>query len=145
MRTRRRYRAGFTLLEVLLVLAILGVIAVMVVPQLMGRQQKANISVTRSSIKGLESALKLYGVDHDGELPQGSQDALEQLLHPSDEDEQTEPYVENINDAWDEMLFYRYPGTKQEYSSRPDIWSSGPNRKNEDGGGDDINNWDEEK
>ena len=139
-RSRRR-REGFTLLEVLLVLAILGVIAVMVVPQLMGRQQKANIDVTRSSIKGLESALKLYTVDHDGEYPQGDQEVLEQLMQPTEE---TDPYVENVNDAWGEMLFYRYPGTKQD-ASKPDIWSSGPNRKNEDGAGDDINNWDKDK
>lgn len=142
MHRSRRRRVGFTLLEVLLVLAILGVIAVMVVPQLIGRQQKANIDVTHSSIKGLESALKLYAVDHDGEYPQGDQEVLEQLMQPT---EDTDPYVENINDAWGEMLFYRYPGTKQQYAGKPDIWSSGPNRKNEDGAGDDINNWDKDK
>lgn len=51
-----RNRRGFTLMEVLLVLAILGVIAAMVVPQLLGRQQKANEDAARMSIHGLEQA-----------------------------------------------------------------------------------------
>ncbi len=58
MKHRRKRRRGFTLLEVLLVLAILGVIAAMVVPQLLGSQKKAMIDATRSGIVGLEQAWK---------------------------------------------------------------------------------------
>ena len=136
-------RQGFTLLEVLLVLAILGVIAAMVVPQLLGRQQKASVDATRASIHGLEQALKLYAVDHDGEFPQGSQEELSVLLNPVDRNGQPlAPYLDKLpTDAWGEMLFYRYPGTNSGNAMKPDIWSSGPNRQNEDGRADDVTNW----
>ena len=50
------------------------------------------------------------------------------------------PYLEEIpKDAWGEPLYYEYPSSKA--GDKPAIWSSGPNRQNEDGGGDDINNW----
>lgn len=50
----RRDRAGFTLLELLIVLAIILVIAAMVVPNLVGQQQKANIMATEATIKSVE-------------------------------------------------------------------------------------------
>lgn len=141
--SRRRVRSGFTLLEVLLVIAILGVIAVMVVPQLLGRQQESYIGATRASIKGVEEALKLYAFDHDGNYPEGNRDFLPQLLDRQDYNgKQVGPYLtEEPNDAWGEPFYYEYPNNKGGNSNKPAIWSSGPNRQNEDGGGDDITNW----
>ena len=136
-------RAGFTLLEVLLVLAILGVIAAMVVPQLLGRQQKAMVDTTMSSVHGLEHALKMYAVDHDGEFPTGNQETLSALLEPVDRNGKAmKPYLEGLpKDAWGQILFYEYPNARAPNSSKPAIWSSGPNKQNEDGSGDDVNNW----
>ena len=65
-RDRQLRRRGFTLLEVLLVLAILGVIAAMVVPRLIDQQQGAMISTTKASIHMLQKTMDLYAVDHDG-------------------------------------------------------------------------------
>lgn len=140
-----RRRRGFTLLEVLLVVAILGVIAAIVVPQLLGRQQKAMVDTTRASVSGLESALKLYAIDHDGEFPQGDQNALTSLLDPVDRNNQPmTPYLEKLPvDAWGQTLYYEYPNTKATRALKPAIWSSGPNKQNENGSGDDINNWDD--
>ncbi len=145
MKNRRKTRRGFTLLEVLLVLAILGVIAAMVVPQLLGRQKQALIDTTRLSVNNLENALKLYAIAHDGEYPQGTQDALSVLLEPVDADGKSiEPYLEKLPmDPWDQLLFYEYPNQKAPNSTKPAIWSSGPDKKNDDGSGDDINNWDD--
>ena len=53
---RRSRRAGFTLLELLIVLAIIVVIAAMVVPNLIGSQQKANEDVTLATIKSIEKS-----------------------------------------------------------------------------------------
>ena len=136
-----RLGRGFTLIEVLLVVAILGVIAAAVVPALIGRQQEANIQISKTDIKGLEQAMKMYAIDHDGEYLQGGKDALPQLTSPSEyRGKKMKPYLEEIpKDAWGEPLYYEYPSTKA--GDKPAIWSSGPNRQNEDGGGDDINNW----
>jgi general secretion pathway protein G len=136
---------GFTLIEVLLVVAILGVIAAAVVPALIGRQQEANIQITRTDIKGLEQALKMYAIDHDGEYLQGGKDALQQLTAASEyRGKRIKPYLEETpKDAWGEPLYYEYPSTKGTKGEKPAIWSSGPNRQNEEGGGDDINNWSE--
>jgi len=142
-RPLRRLHGGFTLIEVLLVVAILGVIAAAVVPALIGRQADANIGVTRTSIKGLEQALKLYALDHDGTYPTGGKDILPQLAQSSEyHGKQIKPYLEAVpKDAWAEALFYEYPSGKA--GEKPAVWSSGPNRQNEDGGGDDITNWKE--
>ena len=141
----RRLRRGFTLLEVLLVIAILGVIAAMVVPQLLGRQQGAYEDQTRVNIANLENACKMYALDNDGEFPQGSQSALSVLLQPPPDPRTgrvVQPYLEKLPlDAWGMPLYYEYPNTKVSNVNKPAIWSSGSNKQNEDGGGDDINNW----
>jgi general secretion pathway protein G len=145
MNRRHQFRPGFTLLEVLLVLAILGVLAAMVVPALLGRQREAMIKATKTSVAGLESALRLYAVNHDGEYPEGSSDQIiGVLINPGTdaEGQPVSPYLEKLPaDAWGQPLLCEYPNTKAPNSLKPAIWSSGPNKRNENGGGDDIGNW----
>jgi len=129
-------RQGFTLTEVLLVLAILGVIAAMVVPNLLGRQKEANIKITKSSIKSLEDAAEQYAVSHDGVLPTN----VQELLNPgNDKDGQAiSPYLKTMPmDAWNKPLNYQMPDN----AVSPRIWSNGPDRISADGAGDDITNW----
>ena len=141
----RKRRRGFTLMEVLLVLAILGALAVMVVPRLLGTFQEAQRDTARSSIKGIEDSVKYYAVDHDGNYPEGGQDVLIQLSQPEElEDGRVrEPRLDRIQDPWGQNFFYEYPNTKVANATKPAIWSAGPNKQNEDGGGDDVRNWDE--
>lgn len=142
MRIHDRKR-GFTLIEVLLVVAILGVIAAAVVPALIGRQEQAYKQMATNNIKGLESALTMYAVDHDGTYLSGSRESLDQLTSSSEYRGKKLPaYLPDTpKDPWGEELYYEYPTSKGVKGERPAIWSSGPNRQNEDGGGDDINNW----
>ena len=146
-RSRRRFastRSGFTLIEVLLVLAILGVIAALVVPNLLGSQETANINATKVKITSFQSAVEQYAIENNGRPPQGSQEeAAEALMNPQSPDGRVvQPYIdETPKDAWGEPLFYRYPASNQIISSKPDIWSAGPDGRNDDGGGDDVNNW----
>jgi len=137
-------RRGFTLLEMLIVLAIILVVAAMVVPNLLGRQKKANISATKVSISGLENSLKMYSVDNYGEFPQGGDEVLVDLMEPLEDSSGAliEPVLDEVpKDAWGEILHYEYPNSKSANTTKPAIWSSGPNKQNEDGSGDDINNW----
>jgi general secretion pathway protein G len=140
--TQRRHdirRGGFTLLEVLLVLAILGVIAAMVVPNLLGSQRKAMVDATTAKISQLETDLGRYAADHGGEFPQN----ITMLREPVDDrGNPMTAYVDKIPaDAWNQPLMYEYPNTRAPRALRPAIWSVGANRQNEEGAGDDINNW----
>ena len=73
-----RQRRGFTLTEVLLVLAILGVIAAMVVPNLMASQREALKRQSRVNISTFESIAKQYAIDHDGDWPPG----IDAMMNP---------------------------------------------------------------
>jgi general secretion pathway protein G len=139
-------RGGFTLTEVLLVLAILGVIAAMVVPNLLGRQRDAMVKTTKMSIKAFADACELYAVQHDGEFPTGGRDEVVALLTAPGADKDGKPispYLKSLpKDAWDQVLYYEYPGTsKSPTLVGPAVWSSGPDKKSDDGGNDDVCNW----
>lgn len=115
---RRPVRSGFTLIEVLLVLAILGVIAAMVVPNLLGTQDRANIKASSISIKGFEEAVKLYAVDHDGQFPEGNGDSvIQMLMSPEQTDDSATPRapVSGKDSArrLEESVAVRVPGVGQ--------------------------------
>lgn len=136
----RRRREGFTLLEVLLVLVILGVIAALVVPRLTGSQERALIMATQTGIKELEAKVELFAIEHDATYPE----SLDALLNPVDRDgKPMKAYAtEAPKDAWREPLNYELAGDGGAVESIvPRIWSNGPNRQNDNGSGDDINNW----
>ncbi len=137
-----RSRAGFTLLELLIVLAIIVVIAAMVVPNLIGNRDEANINITRIAIDRVESALKLYNASN-GQYPEGGSDVLEMLLQPQEKNGRKVPPVleKPALDAWKRPLYYEWPNTKQKDAFKPAIWSAGPDGKDDGGSGDDINNW----
>ncbi|MCH9655447.1 MAG: type II secretion system protein GspG [Planctomycetes bacterium] len=143
---KQKKRHGFTLLEMLIVLGIILVIAAMVVPNLLGSQKKANIKATSASIHNLEQAFKLYAADNNGEYPQGGQEQIQLLLSETDADGKAiDPFLESIPlDAWGQTFQYEYPNNKAK-STKPAIWSLGPNQQDENGSGDDVNNWDQTK
>ncbi len=140
--SRRPDRRGFTLMEVLLVLGILGVIMAMVVPKVLGRQKHASVDATRISIGGLSQALKLYSLDHAGDFPTTA-DGLNVLLRrPTRPDSAWKgPYLEKEpRDAWGQPLVYAFPGRFN--ADGFDISSAGPDHVH--GTPDDIGNWDEQ-
>ncbi len=139
---RRARHAGFTLVEVLVVLAILVLVASLVVPRILGYQKKADVRVTQTQIGQLRVALESYASDCK-DYPT-TEDGLEALVsRPPDLPERIawgpKPYIDGIpKDPWGNALQYEYPPTHGT-GDTPDVWSLGPD--GEDGTEDDICSW----
>ena len=130
-------RRGFTLMEILIVLAILAVIIGLVLPDLLGQQKQAMIKTAKLQVSAVEDACKIYAAGHDADFP-ASLDAL--INKPAGDDRWTGPYLEKGKvpiDPWGNPIQYQYPGKNSQ--DRPDIWSMGPDKQS--GSSDDITNW----
>lgn len=116
---------GFTLLEILLVLAILGAIASVIVPDLLSRQNKANRDTAMLTLQSAEQALKMYLIDHQGRWPD-SKSGLDVLVEePPNDPRWFGPYLtaEPV-DPWGQKLLVRASRRKEGqftfYSVGPD-------------------------
>lgn len=142
-------RSGFTLLELLIVLAIILVIAAMVVPNLIGSQQTANEKATLATIKRLEGTVGAYAADHDGTYFKGTgQEAWQTMINPGTyKGRKLRPYMEEApTDAWGNVLQYEWNGdghSKKQNALKPAIWSTGPDGQGDgtNAGGIPLNNW----
>ncbi|MEA3291616.1 MAG: type II secretion system major pseudopilin GspG [Pseudomonadota bacterium] len=133
-RARSKAQGGFTLIEIMVVVVIIGLLATMILPRVLGRQDEAFIAKAKSDIRALSSAVKLYKLDN-FKYPSTS-DGLN-VLATSGKDNRG--YIERLpKDPWGNNYQYLYPGEKMEF----DIWSFGAD--GQAGGGDagvDIGNW----
>lgn len=116
-RSPRRRRAGFTLLELLLVLAILVVIGGIVTVNIGGAQTEAKINATKAQLNGLKSNITQYQIRMNG-LPE----TLEALRDgPSDAAKKAKwvaPIINEIpTDAWENQLVYTVNGNTYEIRS----------------------------
>ncbi len=136
-RNRRRRRAGFTLVEMLLVLVILGTLAAIVIPKFAGRTEQAKITAAEAQISTFETVLDAFEIDN-GFYPKGG-DGLDDLVdEPSNATNWRGPYLTEIPlDPWGNAYIYEYPGKENDRGY--DIMSKGPDGRS--GGGDDITNW----
>ena len=139
---RRRRRAGFTLIEVLLVLVILVILASIVVVNYANVQDSAYEDAARTQVHAFEVPLGLYRL-HLGTYPQGNEGLNALREAPSDltNPEKWEgPYLEkNVPlDPWGNEYVYEVPGRYAD-EGKPDIYSMGPDGM--EGTDDDIGNW----
>lgn len=147
-RVQKQGRGGFTLVEMLVVLAILVLLISMVGPRILGSKQKADISAAKTQIGMLMSALELYIVDM--KVYPDTEVGLNALLEdPStDEEEKSKwdgPYIKKSEipkDPWGNEYQYEFPGTHTKRKD-PEIWSKGPD--GQDNTEDDVVSWDGEK
>ena len=99
---------------------------------------------TKTRIKELEAKIELYAIEHNAKYPQ----SLDDLLNPVDlNNKPMKPYETKFpKDAWQQPLSYELTTDDNAAgASVARIWSHGPNGQNENGSGDDINNWSEEQ
>jgi general secretion pathway protein G len=116
--TRRASARGFTLFEILVVIVILGVLAALIVPNVISRPDEARATVAKSDIAAIMSALKLYRLDNQ-RYPTGEQGLAALVAKP--EQPPVPPnwkpggYLEKLpKDPWGRPYVYLNPGVRGE-------------------------------
>ena len=107
---------GFTLIELMVVLAIIGVLAALIVPNVLGRADDARITAARTDVGNLMQALKLYKLDNQ-RYPSGEQGLNALSLKPTTEPVpgNWKPYLDKLpKDPWGRPYQYMNPGIKGE-------------------------------
>ena len=138
---QRRRQRGFTLMELLVVLAILGLLVSLVGPQVLNQLVGAKSKTAKIQIRDLEQALEMYKLDV-GRFPSTSEGLDALVSKPGNATGWNGPYLKGgkvPNDPWNREYNYKYPGEKAEM----DIFSYGLNGSpGGDGEDADVNNWD---
>ncbi|MCD6287609.1 MAG: type II secretion system major pseudopilin GspG [Candidatus Hydrogenedentes bacterium] len=142
LRTRRyRKNAGFTLVELLLVMVILVALAAVVLPKFSGRSEQARETAAIAQINAFETVLDSFEVDN-GYYPEGPDGLIDLVEQPPDADNWHGPYLKEIPlDPWGQEYIYDYPGKNN--VNGYDLMSMGPDRQQ--GTDDDITNWSKDR
>ena len=134
---KNRFQRGFTLVELMLVVIIIGILGAMVIPRMAGRSEEARKAVAKADINlNIATALKLYELDH-GAFPSSDEGLNALKSAPASAQNWKGPYLDRIpNDPWGRPYQYHSPGTRrpQDY----DLFSLGRDGAES---GDDIVNW----
>lgn len=131
----RAYRqAGFTLIEIMVVVIILGILVSLIAPNIFGVLDDAEITATKVQMRNVEVALDTYRMNH-SRYPT-SEEGLEILINPPG---RSRGYIDAIpKDSWNNEYEYRSPGEHGDY----DLWSYGRDGKEGGEGIDtDLGNW----
>lgn len=134
--TNYRKNSGFTLVEVMVVVVILGILAALIVPKIMSRPEQARVVKVRQDILAIQSALDLYKLDN-GYYPTTDQ-GLQALVTkpttaPIPRDWKSDGYLQELpTDPWG--LAYQYINDNEKVK----IFSYGPKGKDGDS---EIGNW----
>ena len=137
----RRRQAGFTLIEIMAVVVIMGMLMATLAVGISGQIDKARVSTTRTKIVRIEQALEFYQMDN-ARFPTSDQglDALANKPSAPPVPRAFTPggYIkaDGLVDPWGQPFEYRIPGSNNPHSF--DLWSLGPDGVE---GGDDIANW----
>lgn len=137
-----RRQQGFTLIEIMVVVIILGILAAIVAPNVIGRVGDAQIAAAKQDLRGIENALKFYRLDNFSypTTAQGLQSLVSQPNDPNIKNWKQGGYLDRLpSDPWGNPYQYLSPGNNGEI----DIYTLGrdgrPGGEGEDA---DIGNWD---
>ncbi len=125
---RRAAQAGFTLVEVLVVISIIGLIMGLVGPRVLNYLSDAKVKAARIQIESLSSALDLYFLDV-GRYPSSTEGLAALMQRPSSASAWNGPYLKGATvpkDPWGTPYAYKSPGDRKPY----DIMSFGPDGPN---------------
>ena len=134
---RRHAQDGFTLIELMVVVVILGILAAVVVPRVMDRPEQARISAARTNIRAIKASLDMYKLDNH-QYPSTDQGLRALVEKPSTAPipEAWSAYMDHLpRDPWGREYLYLSPGKK----AAVDVFSGGPNGRV--GDDDDIGSW----
>ncbi len=120
---------GFTLIEVMVVVVILGILAAFIVPKIIGRPDEAKVAKVKSDVQALQTAMDLYRLDN-GRYPTTEQGLRALVEKPSSDPIptgwRTGGYIQKLNDdPWGRVYLYTNPGEHGEI----DIFSYGAEGK----------------
>ncbi|MFC4159568.1 type II secretion system major pseudopilin GspG [Chitinimonas lacunae] len=139
-RPSRRRARGFTLIEILVVVAILAILGALIVPRIMSRPDEARVSAARLDIQALVQSLKLYKLDN-GVYPTTEQGLKALVEKPTTGQIPTnwKAYLDKLpQDPWGHDYLYLNPGLKGEI----DVMSYGADRQSGgEGYNADIGSW----
>jgi general secretion pathway protein G len=140
----RRRQRGFTLIEIMVVVVILGILAAVVVPRIMDRPDQARMVKAKQDIRMLESQLNMYKLDNF--YYPSTQQGLDALVtkpagDPEPRNYRSGGYIAKLpKDPWGQPYQYLQPGTK---SGDFDLFSLGADgRPGGEGPAADVGNWD---
>ena len=139
---RPHHQHGFTLIEIMVVVIILGILASIVAPNVIGRVDDAQITKAKTEIRNLESSLKFYRLDNFAypTTEQGLEALATKPADPNIKNWKSGGYMPRVpNDPWGNTYLYLNPGTNGEI----DIYTLGRDGQPGGEGVDaDIGNWD---
>jgi general secretion pathway protein G len=136
-----RFPRGFTLIEIMVVVVILGILAVLIVPRVVGRADDARAVAAKQDVAAIMQALKLYRLDN-GRYPSNEQGLAALVTKPPGAPVPTnwKQYLDRIpKDPWGNVYLYLNPGVRGEI----DVFSLGADAQPGGSGADaDVGSWD---